>query len=358
MGKGLFKRGNIWWLRYSDGNGKIIRESSKTTSYRDAETQRIKRKKDIRDGNEPEPIKKIQNYTFNQLAEEYLKWCERQRSFRSKRGFLVQLVKTFGHYRLRQLTTQLLEQFQTERINKGNKPATVNRLIATLKHCVNKGYQWEMLSEQTFKRVKQVKLLEENNRRLRYLSKEECQILLSKCDNHIRPIVLTALHSGCRKGEILNLKWDNNVDLKHGFILLDFTKNGERREIPISDTLKQELNSLTRRLDVPHVFYDIKTGKPYKDIKRSFKTAVKRAKIHDFKFHDLRHTFASHLIMAGVDITTVSRLLGHKSLTMTLRYAHLAPSHMANAVSLLDSALNEVTQKVHNPRKKELTING
>jgi site-specific recombinase XerD len=106
------------------------------------------------------------------------------------------------------------------------------------------------------------------------------------------------------------------------------------------------------------VFFDSASGKPYGDIKRSFKTALKRAGIKDFHFHDLRHTFASHLVMAGVDITTVSRLLGHKSLTMTLRYSHLAPSHMTNAVSVLDSALNEVTQKVHNPVKKEITVNG
>jgi site-specific recombinase XerD len=94
-----------------------------------------------------------------------------------------------------------------------------------------------------------------------------------------------------------------------------------------------------RRLDSPYVFYDHATGKPYQDVKRSFKTALKNAGIRDFHFHDLRHTFASHLVMAGVDLTTVSRLLGHKSLTMTLRYAHLAPSHMVKAVDLLDTTL-------------------
>jgi hypothetical protein len=84
MAKGLFKRGTIWWLRYSDGNGKIIRESSKTTSFRDAETELIKRKKAIREGNEPEPVKKIPELYF-------LSACGRQRSFRSKKGFVLQL---------------------------------------------------------------------------------------------------------------------------------------------------------------------------------------------------------------------------------------------------------------------------
>jgi integrase len=152
-----------------------------------------------------------------------------------------------------------------------------------------------------------------------------------------------------RKGEILSLKWDN-TDLNHGFILLDRTKNGERREIPINDTVRGILQGLTRRLDIPYVFYNDTSGKLYQDIKRSFNTAVRRAGIRDFHFHDLRHTFASHLVMAGVDLTTVSRLLGHKTLTMTLRYAHLAPSHMVKAVDILDSTLNEkpTIQKLYN----------
>lgn len=337
MAKGIYKQkaSDFYWIRYAGPDGKIIRESTKTSNFKEAQVKLEGQRKAIREGKEPEPIKRIPNYTFSQLASEYFKWCEKQRSFRSKRLFIKQLVETFGHLQVRHINTMLLEQFQTDRINKGNKPATINRLLATLKHCIHKGYQWDMVSEDTLKRVRQVRLLEENNRRLRYLSKEECQELISQCTGNTKAIVITALNTGCRKGEILSLKWDN-VDLKHGFISLIETKNGERRETPINDTLRATLQGLTRRLDVPYVFHDNATGKPYQDIKRSFNTALRRAGIKDFHFHDLRHTFASHLVMAGVDITTVSRLLGHKSLTMTLRYSHLAPDHLAKAVSMLD----------------------
>ena len=96
--------------------------------------------------------------------------------------------------------------------------------------------------------------------------------------------------------------------------MLDVTKNGERREIPIDETLKDTLKGLRTRIDIPYVFFDQKTGKPYQSIKRSFATACKRANIGDFRFHDIRHTFASHLVMDGTDIATVSDLSGHNPL--------------------------------------------
>ena len=116
-----------------------------------------------------------------------------------------------------------------------------------------------------------------------------------------------------------NLSKLYDYNLTHGFLLLKNTKNGERWEIPINDTVASVLTQQIRRIDVPYVFYDSATGKPLQNIKRSFNTALRRAGIKDFRFHDLRHTFALQLIMNKVDITTVSRLLGHKSLMMTLR---------------------------------------
>jgi integrase len=348
MARGIFKRGNIYWIRYAGIDGRIIRESTGSTKFRDAEALLIQRKQAVKEGKQP-VIKRIANYTFNELAEQYLQWAKRQRSFKSKVYFIKQLSEAFGRLPLRRFNTMLLEQYQTERLQKGNKPATVNRLLATLKHMITKAVEWDMVEEETLKRVRKVESLEENNKRLRYLTKEECQNLINACDKHLKPIVICALNTGMRKSEILNLKWDN-VDLKHGFILLDRTKNGERREIPINDTLRMTIDSLIRRIDTPYVFYDPSTGKPYQDIKRSFHTALRKAGIRDFHFHDLRHTFASHLVMAGVDLTTVKELLGHKTLAMTLRYAHLAPSHKVRAINMLDDVLElkSSAQKVHN----------
>lgn len=169
----------------------------------------------------------------------------------------------------------LLERYQTELLQHGKKPATANRYQATISHMLTKAGEWEMIGEDTLKAIRKVKMLEENNRRLRYLSQSECQALVAMCDPHLRPIVVTALNTGMRKSEILFLRWDQ-VDLRHGFILSDKTKSGHRREIPVNRTLRETLQGLTRRLDVPHVFHDLVTGKPYQDVKRSFHSACRR----------------------------------------------------------------------------------
>ncbi len=216
--------------------------------------------------------------------------------------------------------------------------------MAAIKHMFTKAVEWDMVEEDLLKRVRKVKQLKKNNRRLRYLSKEECQALVNACNGYLKSIVLTALNTGMRRGELLSLKWDN-VDLKHGFILLEQedTKNGERREIPINDTLRWTLEALPRRLDGGNVFFNPETDKPYQTLSAAFIKACKKAGIQDFRFHDLRHTFASILVMAGKDLTTVKELLGHRTLAMTLRYAHLAPSHKVQAVDVLDGILNETS---------------
>jgi len=349
MAKGIYKRGNVFWIRYAGLDGKIVYESSGSDKFREANDKLIGRKNDIKDHKQPE-IKRIGSHTFKELAEKYIPWMEgRHRSADSKKYRINIILSHFGNLPLRSFNTLSVEQYQTNLINKNLKPATVNKHISILKAMIKKAVDWNMVEEETLKRVRRVKLLTENNKRLRYLSKEECQSLINACDQHLRPAVITALNTGARKEEILSLKWDN-VDLKHGFILLDRTKNGDRREIPINDTLRVTFKSLTRRLDIPYVFYDSLTGKRYKDIKRSFKSACKRAGVTDFRFHDFRHTFASHLVMAGVDLTTVKELLGHKDFKMTLRYAHLAPAHKVKAVDILDNTLNgkPTIQKLYN----------
>jgi len=343
----LYRRGSIYWFDFQM-NGTRYRKSTGETKRRDAENIFHAEREKARAG-ESSGVQEVKTYKVVDLAEEYLKWAERQRSYKDKKRGIRQLVDVFGNHDVNDLNTREIEQWQSMRL-KYNKPSTVNRLLATLKHMVNKGTQWGMASDRALKQVRNVKLLPENNRRLRFLSIEECQRLIECCHKALKPIVVVALQTGMRRGEVLGLKWEQ-IDLIHGFILLDTSKNGERREIPINTTLEYLFKEMPRSVESEYVFTG-KTGKPLTDIKKGFHTALRKAGIHDFRFHDLRHTFASQLVMAGIDITSVKELLGHKSLTMTMRYSHLSPGHKRKAVHVLDRLMeegeNDVSKKWYN----------
>jgi integrase len=337
--KGIYKRPGspYWWIRWTGADGKQKKESAKTILKTEAEYLLSKRRKEAMEGVIPEKNKKA--VLLSEFKKDYLVWAEHQRAYDSKAIRVDLLIKGFGDIPLSGFSTKAVEQYQAKRLKDGRKPATVNKELATLKHMLSKAVEWEMVTEEAVKGALKVKLLQENNRRLRYLSKEECGTLLNKCASHLKPMVVTALNTGMRRGEIFGLTWDR-VDLKHGFILLDITKNGERREIPINATLRAELESLAiKNIEGRRFVFHEKDGKPFDSVKRSFNKACKDAGITDFHFHDLRHTFASQLVMAGIDLTTVKELMGHKDIKMTLRYAHLAPSHKVKALEVLDQKM-------------------
>jgi integrase len=349
--KGIYKRGGLYWIRYTGIDGKMVFESAKQgdrsgTKQKDAEDLLHERKADILKGKQPES-KRIGNYSFKDLVDQYKPWMEgRHLSAKVKTYVIDSLFDRYNSLPLRQFNTPIVEQLQTELINKGHKNAYVNKVLNILKAMLTKAVEWEMVEPDMLKRVRRVKSLREN-KRLRYLSPEECQKLLAVCDEltektkhyaHLKPIITMALNTGMRKGEILGLKW-SNLDMRNGLILLEQTKNGERREIPINQTVTDMLKALPRRIDGGPVFRSAQGGDLPGDIKHGFATACKNAELTDFHFHDLRHTFASQLVMQGVDLRTVSELLGHKDIKMTMRYAHLAPAHKAKAVDILDKAL-------------------
>jgi integrase len=180
-------------------------------------------------------------------------------------------------------------------------------------------------------------------RQSRYLSTEEIDRLLAVCPAHLKRLVLTALHAGMRKSEILTLRWEQ-VNLEQRFVLLLDTKNGESRGVPLTETITGVLRELQAEqerfgLSSTFVFPNPLTGKPYRhDIKTSWYTALRKANITDFHFHDLRHTCASYLRMQGVDLLTIAEILGHKDLKMTRRYAHVAPTHRLAAIEKLELA--------------------
>ena len=346
--KGVYKRGNIWWISYVGPDGYMRRESTGSgTSHREAIDILTQRRQAVMDGKDPIAARRRKKYTFEKLAGIYLDWAKRQKSYRYKKGHIRLMLEYFGDCDLNSFTTYALENYQNEVLANNKAPATVNRRLATLKHMLSKAAAWDMVGEEVLKNTRKIDMLKENNRRLRYLTEDESFNLVNNSARHLRPIVITALNTGMRKEEILSLKWDN-VDMKNGFILLEDTKNGDRREVPINRTLHAALSKQIRHISSSYVFINSK-GIRFTDIRASFSSALNKSGISDFRFHDLRHTFASRLVMAGIDITTVKELLGHKSLTMTMRYAHLSPNHKKDSVNVLDRDFNSLrtSQKQH-----------
>jgi integrase len=151
---------------------------------------------------------------------------------------------------------------------------------------------------------------------------------------HLKPIVESALLTGMRRGELLSLKWEQ---IRNGFIYLTETKSGKGRQIPINNRLTEVLKEVRRgnQLKSPYVFCDSQ-GRRFYQVRRSFTSACRRAGIEAFRFHDLRHTFASQLVMKGASLKAIQELLGHADLKMTMRYAHLSQEHLKDSVNLLN----------------------
>ena len=179
-----------------------------------------------------------------------------------------------------------------------------------------------------------------DNRRLVYLETEEINNLLSACPSWFRKIVETFILTGLRRSELFHLRWDDIDSLARTVHILK-PKTGKARELPVSPRLDKLLRSIPRHISSPYVFCKA-TGEAYRDLRESLKAAVKEADLEKHvTLHTLRHTFASQMVMAGVDLLTVSELLGHSSLEMTQRYAHLSPGHKARAMALLEEHLEK-----------------
>ena len=352
------KKGVSWQIDYFDPNGKRVRQSFK--KKKDAEAELGKRVSLIAEKRYLD-VKKDYTTTLGELLDKYKENYEHQACYKSWKRFCLDRFKThFGKDTL--LANIRYVDLESYRNKLRKTPtghgtvradATVNREMSCLHHIFSKAVEWEMMERSPFDRGKTL-LLKENNTRLRFLSKEEIDKLLPECTVHLKRIVECAILTGMRRGEILSLKWSQ---IRNGFIYLEKTKTNEARQIPINDDLEKLFKEIRREkhLISAHVFTYRKNEEKIKDyeryrkrteaiplgrsigsVKTAFSAALKRAGIEDFRFHDLRHTFASHMIMKGGSLKEVQEILGHKTMTMTLRYAHLSQEHKKKAVNLLN----------------------
>ncbi|MGD0336041.1 MAG: site-specific integrase [Candidatus Omnitrophota bacterium] len=337
------KKGIIYYIVYSYNGRRKTEHIGKDKKL--AEAVLHKRLTEIAE-NKYLDVRKEQKIKFEEFADEYLQLhSKHKRSYNTDKKIVGLLKSFFGGKYLYEITSLDVERFKSARAKQVIKraiakktisPATVNRALAVLKSIFNKAILWGKSEKNP---CKGVELFKEDNQRLRFLEKEEIDRLLSNCCEHLKPIIIVALYTGMRKSEILKLKW-HDIDIKRNIIHLLTTKNGEKREVPMNRIVQKTIIGVLKHPDSQYIFCN-KDGKPYGDIKKSFFTAINNSGIVDFHFHDLRHTFASQLVMSGVDLNTVRELLGHKSLEMTLRYSHLSPDHKKRAVDVLEQNLHK-----------------
>jgi integrase len=335
--------GVSWRIDYYDPKGKRVMKRFRTRAAAEAYLGKVlSSKQEGRYDDIFEP-KKESLVTLGELADKYTENFQHQKSFsRFKVNIIGVLLNSFGSKKLSQISYLDLETFRNNRkaiptvARKTRSDARVNREMAVLKHMLNKAVEWDMLTVCPFKKGQSL-IFKETGHRLRFLSEDEARALLLSCLPHLRPIVETALLTGMRKEEILSLRWEQ---YHHGLIHLEAksTKSGKARQIPASQRLAKILAELRRKnqLRSPYIFCDPE-GKRFGNVRKSFLSACRKAGITDFRFHDLRHTFAAHLVMEGANVRAVQELLGHADIKMTMRYAHLSPGHLKNTVELLDN---------------------
>ena len=197
--------------------------------------------------------------------------------------------------------------------------ATVNRELALLKRLFNLAIDWDMYLGSN--PLRKVKFFQEVNTGFRVLIPEEEARLLRNAAPAIQDVVLYALNTGCRIGEIFSLRWQH-VDVAGGLINVFSPKTQKILVVPINSQVRRTLEFWALGRKNEFVFYNQKTGEPFVDLDAGLQLACKKAEIEGVTWHTLRHTFASRLLERGVDIMTVKELLGHSTVTVTMRYTH------------------------------------
>lgn len=266
----------------------------------------------------------------------YVGWCKQNRpkTLRDRRHLVGLLKKHIADTAITNVSQLAIERFKRARAEQGVKPATINRGVALWKHFIGRAVIEGWIPEIIGRAARNVTMLKEPPGRVRYLDDEEATRLLGALRPDVRDVVLTAMMTGMRRGEILGLK-KSAVDFATQHIRLTETKTNKARFVPIHDALVPVLQQAIERSPSEYVFTNV-AGRPCSHrVAAVFRRTVKKLGIHDLRFHDLRHDFATKLRRNGFGLDLIATLLGHTTLAMTQRYAHLGREDLRHAVRQL-----------------------
>jgi integrase len=323
----LYRRGRIWYADFYV-RGKRVQESTRTGNRREAEKFYASRITDVKRGDYAMPVK----VTVCEFGQQYLEYAKaNKRSWIRDRQMMNHLNEFFGTTMLSEVGPLAIEKYKLQRVQ-SMSPASVNREIALLKHLFNLAEHWGFHRGRN--PVRGVKFLAEDNLQFRSLSEAEEEALVGSCSPYLQDLVRFAINTGLRRGEILNLKWEE-VDLERNVIRMLVRKTRRVLEMPLNDRALAVVRAWWGVRRCEFVFYNPETGVRFKNLWQGLKKACRKARLEDVTWHTFRHTFAARLTHAGVDLVTVKELLGHSAVSMTMRYAHTNHEAKARAVGLL-----------------------
>jgi integrase len=332
---GLYRRGTTYWFTVTH-DGRRIQESLQTDNKKLAEKVYAKKLVDIVEGHHFEATA-ARTTTFDEMVEKYLSKHAHSRDGYTKKP----LLDFFGGMMLSQITTPLVADYQDDRLEEV-KEATVYQELSMLRRMFNVARKrWKWVRENPVSDGDLSFSVGSRNARDRWLTVEEEHMLLQKATNPawLKPLLITALHTGMRRGEILGLTW-KDIDFKRNLVRVEKSKNGEKRSIPMSQTFCDALKGIKVR-DISGKVFPVGV----RSLRVAYAQALEKAEIKDFHFHDLRHTFATRLVQNGVDLYRVQKLLGHKNIAMTQRYAHHYPESLRSSVEVLDACYKSATSR-------------
>jgi len=341
-----------WWVRILI-NGRERRYRCDSKSQAKALYSRLKA--DAREGRYfPEKYDQKKDITFRSWVQNYTDSIEHVKSYRTQKHYGRWWRLVLGKRLLSEVTTQEIQHIQGRIIKKEIRaPQTMNRYLAFLRHVLNLAIKDGHITRNP---VSGVKFSPEPQGRLRFLSDKEIMALKEAMTPEDWKVVAFALETGMRQENQFKAKWEW-VDQDRGIMTIPRTKAQKTQHIPLSDGALEILKSLRSWIDSPYIFPSPRiAGQPMQGrnfMVKAYSPALEKAKILDANWHTLRHTFASRLVMAGVDLRTVQELMGHSTITMTMRYAHLSPGHLREAINRVTLGKIEIGNGTRNGTKEK-----
>lgn len=312
--------------------------------------------------------------TLRQFIEkEYLHWSETHHQWFEDHIQRLKRFKDFLDLPLNEINHQVVEKWRSDCLKKKLAPATINRNTAALRSVLSKAVEWGIIETHPLNKLKQLKIDRSPN--VRYLSEHEEIRLREALDarearlrkdrqngnlwredrgyelypdlndipfvDYLKPLVLLSINTGARRGELFRLQWEDvDFNRKSLALVMRGKRKSYTRHIPLNKEVYETLLAWRKMRPLSDIMiFPSKNGSKFDNIQTSWENLRKEAKINNFRWHDMRHHFASRLVMNGVPLNTVRELLGHTSVEMTLRYAHLAPEQKEKAVATLDRVI-------------------